>query len=103
MADVCYALSLKQPWATLLAHGLKSIEIRRWATRLRGRILIHASKTFNHAEQDLCHQEPFKSVLKAHGIEIGPQMGERAIYSSSSSGVGGGYISRRGLNQGSRE
>jgi ASCH domain len=38
-----YALSLKQPWATLLAHGKKSIEIRRWPTAKRGRILIHAS------------------------------------------------------------
>ncbi len=38
------ALSLKQPWATLVAHGLKTIEIRRWATDRRGRIYIHASK-----------------------------------------------------------
>jgi len=44
MAEVCYALSLKQPWATLLAHGLKTVEIRRWPTRLRGRILIHAAR-----------------------------------------------------------
>lgn len=38
------ALSLKQPWATLVAHGLKSIEIRRWATSRRGQIYIHAAK-----------------------------------------------------------
>jgi hypothetical protein len=38
-----YALSLKQPWATLLVHGLKTIEIRRWPTARRGRVLIHAS------------------------------------------------------------
>lgn len=38
------ALSLKQPWATLLAHGLKTIEIRRWRTDHRGHILIHASR-----------------------------------------------------------
>jgi hypothetical protein len=44
MAELCYALSLKQPWATLLVHGLKTIEIRRWATRRRGRILIHAAR-----------------------------------------------------------
>src|SRR5881394_884089 len=44
MADVCYALSLKQPWAALLVHGLKTIEIRRWPTRRRGRILIHAAR-----------------------------------------------------------
>jgi len=39
-----YALSLKQPWATLLVHGLKQMEIRRWATSRRGRILIHAAR-----------------------------------------------------------
>src|SRR6266851_1881913 len=39
-----YALSLKQPWATLLAHGLKTIEIRNWPTARRGRVLIHAAR-----------------------------------------------------------
>jgi hypothetical protein len=41
---VQYALSLKQPWAALLVHGLKSIEIRSWPTNQRGRILIHAAR-----------------------------------------------------------
>jgi hypothetical protein len=40
-----HALSLKQPWATLLVHGLKTIEVRSWATARRGRILIHAART----------------------------------------------------------
>jgi len=39
-----YALSLKQPWATLLAHGCKTIEVRSWPTSQRGRILIHAAR-----------------------------------------------------------
>jgi ASCH domain len=39
-----YALSLKQPWATLLVHGRKSIEVRSWTTRRRGRVLIHAAR-----------------------------------------------------------
>jgi hypothetical protein len=39
-----YALSLKQPWAALLAHGLKTIEVRRWPTARRGIILIHAAR-----------------------------------------------------------
>ena len=38
-----YALSIKQPWAALIVHGLKTIEIRRWPTARRGRILIHAA------------------------------------------------------------
>jgi len=39
-----YALSIKQPWATLLVHGLKTIEVRKWPTARRGRILIHAGR-----------------------------------------------------------
>jgi len=35
-------LSIKQPWANLIAHGLKDIENRTWRTNFRGRILIHA-------------------------------------------------------------
>jgi len=40
-----YAISLKQPWAALLVHGLKTVEVRRWATARVGRVLIHASRT----------------------------------------------------------
>jgi hypothetical protein len=43
MAKV-YALSVKQPWATLLVHGLKTVEVRRWPTARRGRVLIHAAR-----------------------------------------------------------
>lgn len=38
------ALSLKQPWATMLVHGIKSIEVRVWPTPRRGPILIHAAR-----------------------------------------------------------
>jgi ASCH domain len=39
-----YALSIKQPWAALIVQGLKTIEVRRWPTARRGRILIHAAR-----------------------------------------------------------
>lgn len=44
MKEQTYALSLKQPWAALLVHGHKSIDVRRWPTARRGRVLIHAAK-----------------------------------------------------------
>lgn len=37
------ALSVKQPWACLLAEGIKKIEVRSWATEHRGDLLICAS------------------------------------------------------------
>jgi hypothetical protein len=39
-----YALSIKQPWATLLVHGLKTVEVRGWSTKRRGRVLIHSGQ-----------------------------------------------------------
>jgi len=36
-------LSIKQPFASLIAHGIKNIENRSWRTKFRGRIYIHAS------------------------------------------------------------
>ncbi len=38
-------ISIRQPWATLIAEGYKEYEFRSWATKYRGPILIHASKT----------------------------------------------------------
>lgn len=35
-------LTLKQPWATLVAEGIKNYEFRSWKTNYRGDILIHA-------------------------------------------------------------
>jgi len=40
------ALSVRQPWATLLALGHKRIENRPRRTKFRGWVLIHASRTF---------------------------------------------------------
>lgn len=38
------ALSIKQPWANLLASGKKTIETRLWPTEYRGPLLIVSSK-----------------------------------------------------------
>ncbi len=43
MAKV-YALSLKQPWAELVVSGKKTIEVRSWATKIRGPVLVHAAR-----------------------------------------------------------
>jgi len=38
------ALSVKQPWANLIASGRKTIEVRTWATTYRGPVIIVSSK-----------------------------------------------------------
>lgn len=35
-------ITLKQPWATLVAENIKKYEFRTWKYNYRGEILIHA-------------------------------------------------------------
>lgn len=39
------ALTIKEPWATLIIEGYKKYEFRSWKTAYRGKILIHAGLT----------------------------------------------------------
>ncbi len=59
------ALSLRQPWAWLIVNGIKDIENRKWATRYRGHILVHASRTID--EQALAELRP---IVAAQGMSI---------------------------------
>lgn len=38
------AISIRQPWANLIAQGKKTIETRTWSTPYRGPLLIISSK-----------------------------------------------------------
>lgn len=44
------ALSVRQPWAWAIIEGGKDIENRSRPNRLRGRVCIHAAKTFRREE-----------------------------------------------------
>ena len=44
------ALSIRQPWASLILLAGKDIENRTWSTQVRGRVLIHAAKGMTKAE-----------------------------------------------------
>jgi hypothetical protein len=50
---VTLALSIRQPWASLVIHGGKDIENRTWWTDVRGPILIHAAKGMTRKEYEL--------------------------------------------------
>lgn len=64
------ALSLKQPWATLVATEAKKIETRSWQTSYRGPLAIHASKTWNRGSGDTCILWPFHHALRRAGVKI---------------------------------
>ena len=55
-------LTLWQPWATLLVHGIKKIETRPKATtwtKEKGIYLIHAAQRWDRQQYEICIQEPF--------------------------------------------
>ena len=40
-------ITIKEPWATLIANGYKEYEFRVWKTNYRGEVLIHAGKSYD--------------------------------------------------------
>lgn len=60
------ALSILQPWAWLIVHGHKDIENRGWRTNVRGRILVHAGKTYTR----YAHRMYLMEILDDFGIQL---------------------------------
>lgn len=54
LGDALLALSIRQPWAWLIANGHKDVENRTWRTRFRGRFLIHAGATMTRDDYVIC-------------------------------------------------
>ena len=61
------ALTMTQPWATLVAIGANVIETRDWPTKYRGPFAIHAAKGFPSDARALCRTRPFRDALAAGG------------------------------------
>lgn len=59
------AITLYEPYCTLVCLGEKCIETRHWSTDYRGRLRNHASKTFPKWCKLLINEEPFFSILKS--------------------------------------
>jgi hypothetical protein len=51
-------LSVRQPWALLLAFGLKQYETRDWRTHYRGPLAIHASASVRRADEEAFYRNP---------------------------------------------
>ena len=64
MSDL--ALSIRQPWAWAIVYGGKAVENRDWRSRYTGRLLIHASKTF-----DLDGYEWIEDAVEAGDLDLG--------------------------------
>ena len=45
------ALTIKEPWASLIVQGFKKYEFRSWKTNYRGKVLIHAGLSKENIEK----------------------------------------------------
>lgn len=73
-------ISIRQPWATLIALGEKQFETRSWQTKYRGKLAIHASKKI---DIDACHNREIATVLNKHGIVLTNDLPTGAIIAVS--------------------
>lgn len=65
------ALSLVQPWASLVAFGEKRIESRSWGTAYRGPMAIHAAKGLSRDDRDFAATDPaIQEALARHGATL---------------------------------
>ena len=65
------ALSVMQPWATLIALGAKRIETRSWSTSYRGPLAIHASGRITKEAAMSLRDPLIREALAAGGYREG--------------------------------
>lgn len=58
------ALSIRQPWAWLIAHGHKKVENRTWDTRFRGWFYVHTGKKVD--------VEGYRFVMSNFDVQLPP-------------------------------
>lgn len=73
------ALSLTQPWATLVALGVKKIETRSWSTEYRGPLAIHASQGITKDSLNALQLPEFRRVLTPAGYHYLGDMPRGAV------------------------
>ena len=75
------AISLHQPWASLIGMGLKRYETRHWATKYRGELLICSAKKRTFEQSQIYEKmkrnhfpdaEPWGSSTKLASIYVLP-------------------------------
>lgn len=59
------AISIRQPWAELILQGRKTIELRTWDTRIRGRVAVHTGTQVERAACEAYDLDPANLVRGA--------------------------------------
>lgn len=61
-------LTMHQPWASLLVHGIKRIEGRSWPAPLRGRLWIHAASKVPEDSTIKAMEDFYREIYALDGI-----------------------------------
>lgn len=75
------ALTLTQPWASLVAIGAKRIETRSFRTSYRGTLAIHAAKGFPRWAKQTCEERLFAQELGPDPLPLGVVLAECRLIS----------------------
>ncbi len=62
-------LSLKEPYASLIKKGIKTIETRSWKTNYRGRLYIHSSLT--RMSKDIKNNQELMNLVDVNDLGFG--------------------------------
>ncbi len=58
------AITIEQPFASLISIGIKTIEVRPWYTDYRGSLAIHSAETFKPVDDPY-----YQSLLSSSGLD----------------------------------
>lgn len=67
------AISIKNPWGSLVTLGIKDVENRTWKTNFRGEVLIHTSSIRAGRIEDLLLPKQKAAINDFNGFELKPQ------------------------------
>lgn len=83
------ALSIRQPFASLIIAGVKQFETRDWPTKYRGKLAIHAAKGWDVTDRtvaaELAARWPEVKTVIGNGVPLGLVLGiveVEAVYRS---------------------
>ncbi|WOL09880.1 hypothetical protein Cni_G18633 [Canna indica] len=62
-------LTMHQPWASLLVHGIKRVEGRSWPAPLTGRLWIHAASKVPDPETIKAMEDFYREIYAVNGVK----------------------------------
>ena len=77
------AISFKQPWATLIAHGKKRFAVTAWSQAFSGEFAVHAAQTKRKEMVYVSSKPEVREALRSIGITNVKQLPTGAIIGSA--------------------